>query len=147
MQMSLGKFKEQLSLAASNIKNKFCDSFFPVYKMDQEKETYLLTLFGNKKLVKKLGKDFIIDLYNRQGGKCAITGIEMTGVKNPSIKHRNPTNMSIDKIDPKLGYIKGNIQLTCLWANTGKQQMTTEKYRKLLVDAYNSMMTPPTWEM
>lgn len=146
MQMPLNKFIKQLMEAGRNIKSQLYKYIFPVKDIDDDIKDYLITLFRNKKLVKKIGYDFIIDLYKKQGGRCAITSIKMTGIKNKTVKHRHATNISIDKINPKLEYTKDNIQLTCLWANTGKQQMTTKEYRNLLLKAYNSMMTPPTLE-
>jgi len=140
MQMSVDEFKKQLLFAGENLKNKLHENIKSTDNIENEMEVYLLTLFSHKKLVDKLGRENIINLYKKQGGCCAISGIKMSGVKNPSIKHRNPTNISIDKIDPKKGYILDNIQLTCLWTNTGKQQLSTEEYRKLLLEAYESMI-------
>ena len=143
--MPLNEFKTQLLIAGNNIENNLYKTPFTIKYMNSEVKKYLLTLFNNKKLVKKIGRDFIINLWKKQGGRCAITFNIMTGIKNETIKKRCATNVSIDKIDPKLGYTKNNIQLTCLWANTGKLCMSTDEYRKLLLDAYNSMLTPPTF--
>lgn len=40
---------------------------------------------------------------------------------------RTFTNVSIDKINPNIGYIKGNIQLVCMAINQMKADMSTEE--------------------
>jgi hypothetical protein len=139
MQMSVEECKQQLLDAGKNINENFYENIDKKNDIPENIKSYLITLFQNKKLVKKIGREYVIDLWKKQGGKCAITGIEMTGIKNQSVKHRHATNISIDKINPNLGYTKENIQLTCLWANTGKLTSTTEEYRNLLLQAYNNL--------
>lgn len=67
---------------------------------------------------------YIKYLYDLQKGLCAVSGIPMTceyGV-GPS-----DTNVSVDKIDPKKGYVIGNIQLVCWAVNRMKGAMTLEQ--------------------
>jgi len=139
MQMTKDEFIEQLKLAGKNIKDKFYENIIELDDLTNDCKNYLLTLFNNKKLTNKLGIDNIINLCKKQGGKCAITGIEMTNYKNTNIKYRCSTNISVDKINPELGYVLDNIQLTCLWANTGKLFYTNEQYRNLLLEGYNNI--------
>lgn len=56
-------------------------------------------------------------LYAKQGGRCALTGDEMTTQVGKGYVR---TNCSLDRIDPKEGYVKSNVQLVCLYANTMK---------------------------
>jgi len=139
MQMTKDEFIEQLKLAGKNIKDKFYENIIPLNDLTNDCKNYLLTLFNNKKLTNKIGIDNIINLCKKQGGKCAITGIEMTNYKNTNIKYRCSTNISVDKINSELGYVLDNIQLTCLWANTGKLIYTNEEYRNLLLEGYNNI--------
>lgn len=136
MQMSHDEFLIQLKMAGENLTKKFYENIIIKNEIPEDQLEYLLTLFNNKKLIKKLGKENIIELWKTQGGKCAITGNDMTCVNNDNIKYRCSTNISIDKINPNLGYINGNIQLTCLWANTGKLIYSTEDFRSLLTESY-----------
>ena len=64
---------------------------------------------------------YIIDLWYIQNGMCALSGLPMTFELKQG---RVPTNVSIDKIDRTLGYIKGNIQLVCMACNQIKSDLT-----------------------
>jgi hypothetical protein len=100
---------------------------------------YLRRLFNgisyrcrNNPKYKKLGFDLIredlIDLYNKQEGKCAISGIQMTHYigKNQGYHHNN---VSVDRIDSTKGYIKENIQLVCTTVNLMKSNMSLEELK------------------
>lgn len=70
----------------------------------------------------------IDELYLKQDGKCAMTGIQMTysymKVRQEDDHHIiNPTNMSIDRIHNSGGYTKNNIQLVCAVVNRIKHDM------------------------
>lgn len=67
---------------------------------------------------------YIKNLYAEQDGKCAISGINMTLFY--SGKGRIDTNISIDRINNKEGYVVGNVQLVCLRVNIMKNTMTEE---------------------
>lgn len=64
--------------------------------------------------------DYLLDLWNKQNGICALSGIKMTYELK---KGRTHTNVSIDKIDRTKGYIIGNIQLVCMACNQIKSDM------------------------
>jgi hypothetical protein len=72
---------------------------------------------------------YIIELYEFQNKKCAITGIELTHLRNGV---KNLTNISIDRIDSNVGYIKGNIQLVCTWANLAKTSLSMEDFKNFI---------------
>ena len=68
-------------------------------------------------------KEYLKELWDKQNGKCAISGIEMTfGQCNGRI----PTNVSIDQINHKNGYTIGNVQLVCMAVNQMKSDMLME---------------------
>lgn len=82
--------------------------------------------------------DYLIELWEHQKGKCALSGIEMTFDLK---KGRTPTNLSIDKIDRKKGYIRGNIQLVCMACNQIKSDLSEDKmyyFCKKIVEAYEN---------
>lgn len=68
--------------------------------------------------------DFLIAMYKKQHGKCAISGLEMTGKRG---KGRYPYNVSIDRIDSSIGYLKSNIQLVCGQVNMMKGTLHTQE--------------------
>ena len=52
--------------------------------------------------------DDLLDIYDKQGGICALSGVLMTRHRDGS--GERPTNCSIDRINPTRGYTKRNIQ-------------------------------------
>lgn len=73
-----------------------------------------------------LSLDFLEDLYNKQNGKCAISGEILTFTQGTG---RCPTNISIDRIDSKIGYDPYNIQLVCHKVNIMKAELSTENLK------------------
>lgn len=68
---------------------------------------------------------FLYELYKKQEGKCAISGLPMTY----NVGHgRNYHNISIDRIDSTKGYTKDNVQLVCAQVNMMKSDMTMEMF-------------------
>lgn len=68
-------------------------------------------------------KEYLKELWDKQDGKCAISGIKMSFEQ---CKGRTPTNVSIDQINHKNGYIMGNVQLVCMAVNQMKSDMEME---------------------
>lgn len=71
----------------------------------------------------ELDKEFLIELFNKQKGLCALSGIKMTNYLG---KGRIKTNMSLDRIDNSKGYTKDNVQFVCDHINVMKNNLTTE---------------------
>lgn len=66
---------------------------------------------------------FLMNMWIEQGGKCALTGLEMSwggGVVNAM-------NVSIDRIDQKRGYFKDNVRLVCWCINSFRQKMSDDE--------------------
>ena len=68
---------------------------------------------------------YVTQLWEEQGGRCAKTGVEMGRIGD---KWLSP---SIDRIDPKEGYLKGNVQWTCWRYNDAKSDMSDESFTAL----------------
>jgi hypothetical protein len=65
-------------------------------------------------------------------GVCAKTGFSFEiKAKGKNYKNRSPYAPSIDKIDPKKGYTKDNIQIVCWWYNSAKSIFTDDEVLKL----------------
>lgn len=70
-----------------------------------------------KKLPYNINTDYIIDLWYAQGMQCPVSGrmldLESYGGKTQV----NPDAPSIDRIEPSLGYVRGNVRLVTYWTN------------------------------
>lgn len=81
------------------------------------------------KLPFDIDKQYLIDLYYKQEGKCAISKIEMTHFSGKNTgQHYN--NISVDRIIPNKGYTKENIQLVCTIINIMKHTLTMNELKE-----------------
>ncbi len=55
---------------------------------------------------------------------CPVTGIELK-IRSERYK-KDYFTPSVDRIDPKKGYTKGNVRIVCLWYNTAKLMFSDE---------------------
>lgn len=69
----------------------------------------------------------IEELLEKQDGKCALTGIQLTFKRELGVKLK--TNASIDRIIPGGPYIKENIRLVCSVVNKIRLDMTDEELK------------------
>jgi len=95
-------------------------------KSFRTREHYIL--HSAKYNARKKGKEFTISLEDIIIPEyCPILGIKL------DLKaKRSYDSPSIDRINPKLGYIKGNVQIISWRANLIKSDMTIEECEKLL---------------
>jgi hypothetical protein len=70
--------------------------------------------------------DFLLDLWDKQDGKCALTNIPMVH------KFHQLNAVSIDRINSSKGHVKGNIQLVCKAINLMKNTHTNEEVFQFL---------------
>jgi hypothetical protein len=92
------------------------------FKRTKSFRSYLSYL--RSKAITRLGNcistDDLVNIWNAQNGKCAMSGWEMTMKLGAGVI---PTNCSIDKIDPNKGYETGNVQLVCRAINVAKSDL------------------------
>lgn len=69
--------------------------------------------------------EFLLNLYDKQEGKCSISGVDLTTISG---KGRVFTNISVDRIDSSKGYTEDNIQLVCFIINLMKQELSQESF-------------------
>jgi hypothetical protein len=69
--------------------------------------------------------DDIADLMESQDNKCSLTG---WSIEFPKSGHPQKSPASLDRVDSKLGYIKGNVQLLTKQVNMMKQAYTQEEF-------------------
>lgn len=77
---------------------------------------------------------FLVDLLERQDGKCALSGLPMLTTthrdERPGDERCNPSKLSIDRIDSSLGYTEDNVQLVRWRVNSMKMEMTSAEYKE-----------------
>lgn len=81
-----------------------------------------------KKLDFSVTEDYIIELLNKQKYKCALSGTALTFELGNG---RTPTNMSIDRIDSRMGYVQNNVQLICSAVNQFKNDLPQEYFLEM----------------
>lgn len=74
----------------------------------------------------QISYSYLLELYKKQNGRCAILNIPMTHEFN------NLRSISIDRIDSSLGYITGNVQLVCQFINTAKKNHSNDECISIL---------------
>lgn len=78
-----------------------------------------------------LSADWFRKTMESQGGKCAVTGIPMTLKADNSPK--SPYQVSVDRIDHKLGYEPSNCRLVILAVNLAMNVWGEEVFREIAV--------------
>lgn len=90
--------------------------------------SYLKAKALNRKKGDNIDIEYLVDIWEKQNGKCALTGWDMTMILGEGIVQ---TNCSIDRIDSSLGYIEGNIQLVCRIVNVSKNNTSIDNFINL----------------
>lgn len=81
---------------------------------------------GHTKTDFDLAKEDLLEIWNEQDGKCAISGVVLTHHKDGS--GRKDFNASIDRIIPYEPYIKENVQLVAYRVNLMKHELTEDLF-------------------
>lgn len=74
----------------------------------------------------EINLEFLVSLWETQGGKCALTGKYMIHRKNSLF------SCSIDRIDSSFGYVIGNVQLVCQAINFAKNKYSNDEMKYFL---------------
>lgn len=106
--------------------SKKCQQVIATMQYELRRDTldgYLIRLAS--RCGRKMGGVAVRALWDAQEGRCALTGVPMTYAVR---KGRVMTNASIDRIDSRLGYSPGNVQLVCFIANIMKQDLSVAEF-------------------
>jgi hypothetical protein len=81
----------------------------------------------------------LLDLWDKQNGRCAYTKLPLLATANQF------NTVSLDRVDSSKGYVVGNIQLVCSAINKMKQEYTEEMFLLfcLLVTQNNKLSESP----
>lgn len=73
-------------------------------------------------------RDHLMALWEQQGGRCAYSGQVLTTIRGTG---RVRTNASVDRLDPKLPYVPGNICLCTELLNRMKTDQTDSEFKQM----------------
>lgn len=66
----------------------------------------------------------LIDLWESQEGRCALSGIKIILPVKVADQKKSPFSASLDRIDSNKGYVPGNIQWVCLIGQYAKNSFS-----------------------
>jgi hypothetical protein len=87
---------------------------------------YFSRIINTKNRKDKLTVGDLEKLYEKQKGRCAISGEQLTCILIKG--QRTWTNASLDRINPDIGYELDNIQLVCTAVNSFKNILKADEY-------------------
>ncbi len=95
------------------------------------------TLFGCiqraakvRNLLFNITPEYLNDIFVRQNGRCALSGLQLDILGTRRNKHTQYT-ASLDRIDSSVGYIEGNVQWVHKDINMMKQSFSQESFIQL----------------
>jgi hypothetical protein len=74
-----------------------------------------------------LTKEYLLDIFKKQNGKCYYSGLELNIVKSKVEKTHDPFKMSLDCVVPELGYTEGNVVWCAYCINALKLEMSQQE--------------------
>ena len=92
----------------------------------QSKSANRPTSSNSRNLLWEITADDLIALWQKQGGKCALSGVYLTHHKDGS--GRKEYNASIDRISPEKDYTPENVQLVCFRVNILKHALSEDMF-------------------
>lgn len=70
--------------------------------------------------------NYLLDLWSKQSGKCSLTGFSFELGPSPKKGYAKRNAVSLDRLQPELGYIKGNVRFITYQANCAKGSFSDE---------------------
>jgi len=77
-----------------------------------------------------LEPDYLVGLFHQQKGLCYYSGVEMDW-DSYGKGHATSESMSVDRLDPQKGYVKGNVVLCTYLMNTTKGSRTEQEFYEI----------------
>ena len=81
---------------------------------------------AKKGLPFELTRDEIMIMFEEQNGRCFYSYIKLNVVKSDASRTHDPFKMSLDCVDPSLGYVKDNVVWCAYCVNALKLKMSKE---------------------
>lgn len=114
-------------------KNRWTSENHPTSNIDEYSNfRYHMRKIKQRKLEYNVDVIYLKKLWEKQSGKCAISGIQLDlGQSNGGLGKQNPINLaSLDRIDSSKGYMKDNIQFISTTLNYAKNNMNEADFRR-----------------
>tara|TARA_Y100001970_G_C13483638_1_gene485594 strand:- start:64 stop:444 length:381 start_codon:yes stop_codon:yes gene_type:complete len=73
-----------------------------------------------------LTRDDVMKMFDDQDGRCYYSGLKLNVVKADASRTHDPFKMSLDCVDPNLGYVKGNVVWCAYCVNALKLKMSED---------------------
>lgn len=86
---------------------------------------------NKRKIEFSISDNDIIEVFENQGGVCALSGVNLTLPEKCSLYRERIHTGSVDRIDNNLGYFKKNIQIVHKKINQSRKDLTIERYKEL----------------
>jgi hypothetical protein len=74
-------------------------------------------------------------LYDRQAGRCALTGIPFVFERPPEGCKNHPFSLSLDRIDSRRGYLRDNVRFVLTSMNLALSEWGESVFRRI-AEAY-----------
>jgi hypothetical protein len=84
-----------------------------------------------------IDKQYVLDLFNLQKGKCALTGLDISIATGRDNFMHGKSTASLDRIDSSKGYIKGNVQWVHKYINRMKSNFSQKQFIELCTAVAN----------
>lgn len=79
--------------------------------------------------------EYLQCLLEQQKHECALTGIKLLCPKNYAERKEmtsSPYLISLDRINSDIGYVDGNVQFVCVWANIAKGKYSNDMFKDII---------------
>lgn len=133
------KCGREINVRSSNIKSQVSCRWCFTYRQHfigkkYPFPNYVWNRLKNRSIAKNLEctitPEYLERLFVEQGGKCALTGVELKFSSTSSSARQRDTTASPDRIDSSKGYIPGNVRWVHKRINMMKNDMSDEEFKE-----------------
>jgi hypothetical protein len=98
------------------------------------------TRASSKALPFNLTLKYLKELYEEQEGLCAVTNKPFCFTAHPTKHVADKDSVSLDRIDPELGYTKRNVRFVTFQVNCAKGFYTDEEFYEMCANALRNRL-------